>query len=143
MKGITPIQLIIAIQSLRTSESRKPPAIVRLLRGAYSRRIARHAAVGRQSRIILAHMIVIAVVWSRREAPAGIIFVLELAVAGTSVEFTAVRVVGDAFHVRGTGGDSEAAGTAKLVLCWSDGLCCGEGGGNGEEDGFEKHRNGC
>lgn len=44
-------------------------------------------------------MSLVAVVWSRREAPAGVIFVLELAMAGAFVEFRAVRVVGDALHV--------------------------------------------
>lgn len=143
MKRIAAIQLIIAIQSLRTLKSRKPSAIMHRLGDAYSRHIARHAAVGRQSRIILAHMISIAVVRPWREAPAGLIFVLELAVAGAFVEFRAVRVVGDAFHVRGAGGDFEATGTANFILSWSDGLCCGESGGNGQKDGFEKHCENC
>lgn len=68
-------------------------------------------------------MIFVAVVWPRREAPAGLIVVLELAVAGASVEFGAVRIVGDALRVQGTGAEFEAARTAEVVLCWSDGLC--------------------
>lgn len=85
-------------------------------------------------------MVIVAVVWSRREAPAGLIFVLELAVAGAFVEFGAVRIIGDALHVQGTRSNFEAAGTTKLTLCWSDGLCCCQGG---EEGGFEKHCASC
>lgn len=122
MKGIASIQLIIAKQPLGTLESQKSLAIVHIVWHTYSRHIARHAAVGRQSRIILAHGISIAVVWSRREAPAGLILVLELTVAGASVELRAVRVVGDALHVLRTRGDFEAADTAEVIFCRSDGL---------------------
>lgn len=78
-------------------------------------------------------MIFIAVVWSRCEASAGLVLVLELAVAGASVKLRTVGIVGDALHVERAGGDLEATGAADLTLRR------GEGDGHGEKNRFEKH----
>jgi hypothetical protein len=61
------------------------------------------------------------------------ILVLELAVAGASVDLRTEGLVGDALHVEGTRCDLEATGAANLTLRR------GEGDGHGDKDSFEKH----